>query len=298
MRWSLVMALALAAAACGASGAGDPDAGAGDRADAAPDPGGPVFRASPQSVWVMEAASIEGGASSFGSVQASFRDAAIPFVHTEVARDGACRLLVWDSPGCGDTCWDGLCDSTGACLPYPEQRSVGALTIAGLRAPRTLQPDDLDGYYGFVEGELFDPGAEIRVTAAGDELPGFELAVTAPSAGNPAVDGASAPEFPPFAAGEGYTFTWTPVDPTARVRLRMASDAGHGLPSAAMIECDGPDTGELYVAPALLDEFIDGANWSCGECPTQILMRYRRAVDGDRELVVGTQLQFYYWGSR
>ncbi len=295
----------MAVVACGDGAATDPDGGAGDddagpSADADVDPS-PRFERHAATINVIETSAITGDATSYSYVTAGFGTAPLPFVHTETAREGSCRLLLWENPRCGPACVDGACVAADTCEPYPTNQSAGTLTLTGLRDPTAIDPDLFNGYTTDVLDDLFADGARITASAEGDTVGAFELSVDAPNVGNLAVQNAGTLDFPAFAPDTDFTFAWTDTDPSARVQLRMAADAAHGQPFAAMIECDAPDTGSLTVPAALLTEYIDPQHWSCGECPTQTLTRYRHATTNlgngqTLELRVGNTVQFFYWG--
>jgi hypothetical protein len=296
MRMRFVSLMVILAACGDGSGNGAVDA-AGSDTDADVDPA-PHFESAPSSLWITEMPAITGGTTEYSRILGAFRDGALPTAHDEVMREGACRLLTYEPVSCDPLCTDGMCVDTDQCAPYPAQLSAGTLTITGLYDTLNLDPDL--GRYWHQDGmDLYAPGATVTVSASGADVDAFELSVTAPGGDNPTVDQAGALDFPRFGTGTGHTFTWTPVDPGSRVRLWMAADVAHGQPYAAIVECDAPDTGSLTIAADILDGFIDPQNWSCGECPEQYLMRYRRATtpDDSFELLVGTRLAFFYWGS-
>jgi hypothetical protein len=293
--------LATMLAACGGGDADpDPDADLGPQVDADVDPA-PDFARRAGSIQVIETSAITGDETTYSFITAGFGTSPAPFVHTVAATAGQCRLLLWENPRCVPDCVDGACVAENTCESYPSNQSAGALTIDGLRDTAVLQPDALNGYTTTGNADLFAEGAHITARAAGDDVAAFELSVDAPDAPNLAVQGAGTLDFPAFAPDTDFTFSWNEPDPASRVFLRMAADAAHGQPFSAMIECDAPDTGSLTVPAALLTEYIDGSHWSCGECPTQTLTRYRAATadfgSETLELRVGNQVQFFYWGS-
>lgn len=292
MRPQFFVALAALVACSGGGGDGSPP---GPDADVDP---APLFGTAASTITLTEMVPGDGGPASFARIRAEFADASLVF-QAEVAREGNCRLLTWDEPLCDPACGDAACVEPGTCVPYPTRFGVGTLTVTGLVEPVSLDPDALDLYVHEGTDDLFAPDAAIAISASGDDLPAFTLAVAAPSVDRIRIGGAAG-GFPDFQPGEGHTFRWSPVDPGSRVRLHMASDRFHGQPNAAVVECEGPDVGALAVPAAILDAFIDRDNWSCGRCPEQTLSRHRRATtdDGAVEILVGESYSFYYYGYR
>lgn len=294
----------IAAVACGDGGNASPDGGVGNDAgpsvDADVDPA-PRFERYAATIEVIENSAITGDATSYGYIAAGFAPAPFPTLHAEAAREGSCRLLLWENPRCEPACVDAACVATDTCEPYPSPQSAGTLTLAGLHTTAVLEPNALNGYFANVESDLFANGARITASAEGDDLGAFEISVDAPDVDNLAVQDAGTLDFPAFQPDANFEFRWAATDPSARVRLRMAADAAHGQPFAAVIECDAPDTGSLTIPAALLTEFIAPQHWSCGECPVESLTRYRHAtmdLAGGQtlELRVGNTVQFFYWG--
>jgi len=292
----------VALVACGDGGAGVPDGSDGHMGpflDADVDPT-PHFERYAATIHVIETSALAGDATGYSYITAGLGTAPLPLVHTETAREGSCRLLLWENPRCEPACVDSACVATDTCEPYPTNQSAGALTVTGLRNATVIDPDLFNGYTSDVLDDLFAQGAHITASAEGDTVGAFEISVDAPDVGNLEVENAGNLDFPAFAADTDFTFQWTATDPSARVQLRMAADAAHGQPFSAMVECDAPDTGSLTVPAALVTEFIAPQHWSCGECPTQTLTRYRSAtidLDGETlELRVGNTVQFFYFG--
>jgi hypothetical protein len=156
-------------------------------------------------------------------------------VRDETAREGACavlegRRLVCDPPcGAGQTC-----DVGGACIAYPRARSVGAVTVRGLKDALTLEPSR--GYYSSAAVTLthpaFDEGATLTLEAAGAELPGFTLGVR----------GVAPLEVPDGAVqlerGAPLSLRWTQAQ-SASARVRVVVDLAVDSTSLPMLEKPG-----------------------------------------------------------
>lgn len=100
------------------------------------------------------------------------------------------------------------------------------------------------GYYVLAtqpEGDLFEPGADVRVAAAGGDFPAFEMEAR----GVADLDD----EFPTIVLDDDrdYTITWTAGDDEATgVRLVLRS-GWHGGPYETMLLCEAPDEGRLDI---------------------------------------------------
>jgi hypothetical protein len=176
----------------------------------------------------------------------------------------------------------------GACQEFPAGRSAGTIDIDGLTVPMTMTW--MNGYYAQSPSnppdDLFEPGASITVSAAGDEVEAFAATVTGVATVEPDLVGSCDNEWH-VARGEDAEITW--ADPVAgtRVRLRIPGpNNGHGMPPRAVIECEGPDVGRFVVPAALIDGLPDlettdpCAGIACEgyDCPPSSLARYSRAT--------------------
>ena len=305
-------------AGCGASTAGTDGGGAGDggRGDGAiADAGGdappdePVFDDGLRAgvVQVLEA---EGVGHAYGIAQAAYLEAPtrMRFVHyaqivvvhaqVETMREGACRLLEHQPPFC--TACDGVCVAPEVCEPYPTYASAGTLDFTGLSVPLSMAPEQY--WYtsqSAVPEEAFADDAAVAVAASGADIPAHALALTAV----PRLVTTLGAEPLPLIDGEDLTIQWTSAEVGARVRLLLnANNIGHGNPSEAVIECEGPDRGVLTVPRALIEAFpaADGSKFCVGsDCPLSLLTRYRTssttigAGNGDRVVfTIGSQREF------
>mgnify|MGYP006971716379 CR=1 FL=1 len=75
-------------------------------------------------------------------VDGAVADGVVPIsVLEQIASEGDCRLMRRNNPYCDPACEPGFtCDFEGACLPYPSNQDLGAVTITGLAAPVELEP--------------------------------------------------------------------------------------------------------------------------------------------------------------
>ena len=76
------------------------------------------------------------------SVGGSVADGVVPTSVLEpIASAGDCTLLRRDNPFCDPACDPGeTCDRSGACVPYPSNQDLGAVSLAGLSEDLTMEP--------------------------------------------------------------------------------------------------------------------------------------------------------------
>jgi hypothetical protein len=171
------------------------------------------------------------------------------------------------SPACPST---SMCDD-GTCRPLPVPQSAGNLTIGGGSERRVIPFDD--GYFLYLPTSLFAPGTEITASAAGAELPGFSLSARLPAP----LELLGTDELV-LSPGRALTLRWTPSGEDARIRVTLGADLGHAQWRSVVIQCDLPDAaGQVAVPQAMVDVLADPRNWSCGDCFSQLVQRYRRA---------------------
>jgi hypothetical protein len=249
---TLALALALLAACGSGSGAAAPDAGG------APDSGGGqpfVYRScGPGGAGGDEVGEfrVELGAS-FTAVSGSIAAGVVPGdLRETVAEAAGCRLLRKRRLACIPACAAEMtCGEAGACIPYPANLGAGAVTIAGLARAVKMNPDPTGKRYWdtTLPHPGFAPAADIRLAAAGGELPAFALAgwgVTALEA--PAGDLALQP-------GAALAVRWQPGPAgPARVQAALAIDQ-HGVTPATLV-CEAPDTGSLDIPASLVDALV------------------------------------------
>lgn len=275
--------------------------GADGRAPGGPDlsgGSGPNFDRAAGTIEALEVSSPQGfnGA----RVEARFLPAPEEVFQQEVARVGACRLLLFKPALCEAPCI-GVCVDTNVCRPFQARISAGTVTLRGLKVPVVMKPQAQNYYYAdpAPPADLFDAGAAVTAEVTGGAFAGFSVAsagvapIAARSPVNDQID---------LADGADYLFRWTPAGPAgARVRLTLnANNRGHGAPYAGILECDTEDTGEVTIARQLIAAFPATSRWEIcagSDCPLSWIMRYRRGATtaGGRSaaLVVGSRREFF-----
>jgi hypothetical protein len=168
-----------------------------------------------------------------------------------VMEAGDCKMLRRVNTFCDPPCTGGeLCDHDGSCIPYPANQNVGAVTLTGLLAdPLTLEPNS-NNYYSevAVPFPLFEPEAQVDLSAEGDALEGFSLRAW----GVPNV------ELPDviweMEAGEPLTIEWIAEPGPWKMLVSLNVDQ-HGNSPVTMF-CEVEDTGSTVVAAELVDELL------------------------------------------
>lgn len=206
-------------------------------------------------------------------LQGAFADGPRVRFHQESQRIGSCRLMTYAASSCEPACAPGAACVDGACVPYPTRATRGTLTWSYPGGSMDVEPDGTDGYFR----NVFDVTGDGPMTLAFD---GLVLEVPSAPPLLPAGDWSAV--LAGRARGADATLAWTNPMQGARVRLSMTDCTGsHGGLAAAELECEGPDTGELTLPGAFVDQLDDG-DWSRGECGGHPFERYHAAApDGD-----------------
>ncbi len=191
-------------------------------------------------------------------VSALLKSAPEPQNHEAWLTRGACTLFVARPPGnCPEPCRQGpdvweYCSADSVCVPEGARLSAGTLTVTGLTAPVTLQPDET-AYYsplGEPPANLFEPGSAIAVTAVGAALPAFTAPLT--GVGDMETTFGRALE---LVDGEDLVIGWVPRGDGALVEVALQT-GWHGAPPTAVIFCQAPESaGQVVVAADIVRAF-------------------------------------------
>jgi hypothetical protein len=229
---------------------------------------------------------------------ARFVAAREPRFHQQTMAIGACTLREYTPASCEPACVDGFCVAPDVCEAWPAYVGAGELTITGLAVPQVVDPGGAPYYTpaGQLPGDLFADTAAITVELAGDEIPALSLATTGVPGIVPQIDTKIV-----LVDGQDQTITWTPAG-TGSIRVTINStNAGHGAPLFAIIECEAPEAaGQVVIPAAMIEAFPPStavAICAGHDCPLSTIRRYRRAtapVGSDREveLLVSSQYSF------
>ncbi|HYP91025.1 MAG TPA: hypothetical protein VEQ59_22825 [Polyangiaceae bacterium] len=172
--------------------------------------------------------------------------------------EGTCRLEKPRVPFCSPACGSAVCVEDDVCQPYPDALSVGAVTLSGVKdagGGATLTLKEVAKAYQAPAGTAFayPPFAEgdaVHLSAAGGDLPGFELETPGVATLWLGSD-ASALE-----SGKPLELAWTAAADPKASSVHLKLDVSHHGGSKGMIECDQDDTGSLTIPASLITELL------------------------------------------
>ena len=203
----------------------------------------------------------------YSSVSGRIRDGVVPGEVPQLDNEaGGCKLWHQINPVCDPSCPSGeTCDYDGTCIPYPETKDVGSVTILGLTKDVTIEPPT------YFDTEMpdppFTPGQGIKLDTTGVDYPAFTLYGSGVT--------------PIEVTGDKWVITehedldlfWVSAnDPHAYREISINIDQ-HGVSPITMV-CKFEDTGSATVPAVLIDEFI--ANGTTGYSTVHV---YRKTSD-------------------
>lgn len=282
MRLVLLAALVSSLCGCGGGqvadeGGSTTDAGPPSNADTAPsgDPGpvasGPLtYNPCPlaQRIGGFEVTLAEAYTGVNGQVANGVVPGNVPDV---VAEAGGCTLFQGRALFCDPACVPGeTCGDDGLCVPYPENQSVGTVTIDGLKTPLVMEAKWGNHYTnpGSLEHPGYDEGADLQLMAAGGEMESFTLRGVGVS---PLVFGGKTVT---VTGEDDVTLAWTPSSEEAAVRVRLVLNINNHGTTSAWIACDAQDTGTFSIPAGLLSQL-----YGIGVSGFPSLEAERRTVD-------------------
>jgi hypothetical protein len=233
-----------------------------------------------------------GATSVLGKVSSGATPSAV--VWEEAGTEGACRLEKPRVPFCTPSCGADVCVEDDVCRPYPTAQSVGAVTLSGVKlidGASELALKEVAKAYQPPAGTMFayppfQEGDAVKLSAAGGDLPGFDLQTTGVA--------------PMWLSNEELTLeegaplelTWEAAADPAASNIHVKLDISHHGGSKGMIECDQDDTGTLSIPAALVTELL---GLGVAGFPTVIVTRSARATtkvgSGDVALTVASTLE-------
>jgi hypothetical protein len=170
--------------------------------------------------------------------------------------DGACTLTTPRIPFCDEPCsGGGICVEDDTCQAYPTARSVGTVTVNGVKTSEgqssftmtpianNYQPTVSLAYPPFAEGD------SVTVAAAGDFFPAFSLA----SKGIAPLVLTSTDLA--LKSGQALDLTWT-KGAAGNSTIHVKLDISHHGGTKGQIECDTDDSGSLSVSAALISKLL------------------------------------------
>ncbi|MEE9383411.1 MAG: hypothetical protein V3V08_08350 [Nannocystaceae bacterium] len=195
----------------------------------------------------------------FPSVSGSIADGVVPasvFFLVEGSELGECRLEKRILPFCEETCtFDQLCNFDEVCVDYPENHSVGTLTLEGLSVPVRIDPLGEPGAirYSFVDLQtpVVVPGDEVVVRASGDDsdFDGFTLRGRGVDSLAASIDKIV------LRRDADCEVSWDAGVGDAHITIVINIDQ-HGA-SPIRLFCDTVDKGSLMVPKSLIGQLMD-----------------------------------------
>ena len=205
----------------------------------------------------------------YAAVAGHVTDGVIPLEVLQAKEiDGDCRLMRKENPFCDPPCGAGqLCNHDGTCLQYPENKSVGTVTVEGLLEAVVMEPSITNAYAETdVNMPFFENNAKVSLIAQGADVEGFTLY------GYGVEDLVVAASILTLIKGEDLNVTWTASEGKGNIHMRLNVDQ-HGNSPVTMV-CDLPDTGSALLPGVLLKILLE-----YGVSGFATFDIYRRTVD-------------------
>ena len=166
--------------------------------------------------------------------------------------EGSCTLWMGINPNfCDPQCLsDEECGEDGVCHAAPQRKSVGVVTVDGLKEPLELTANFQLEYktWDFV-GAPYEVGSAITLSASGDEIEGFVLTGT----GVPPLELDDLEWI--ITPGQPLEINWVPEDGPWEIWFQLNVDQ-HGL-TPVTLRCVLEDTGSYTVSAEMIDLLIE-----------------------------------------
>lgn len=176
----------------------------------------------------------------------------------EAGASGSCKVFIPKIPFCPVPCdIQAACVEDGVCQDYADPVVIGQVTVEGLATKAgatSFAMNPIANNYQPANNVIvafppFAEGGAVTFSASGDTAaPAFAV---------------SSKGIPPLALlndtisledGKPVILRWTPPAQPGNSRISVDVDISHHGGSRGMIECEGPDTGEMAIAGALVDQ--------------------------------------------
>lgn len=199
---------------------------------------------------------------------------------------GSCEYFsVFAVPQCKPACDDEeeFCGVDLECHPFHQRVSAGEVEFKGLSLELTAVPDDTAAYSipgGFPTQDLFGPDSEIKVSAKGDEAPGFDVELGGVGDMVAGFGGTYTLE-----DGHDNEITWVPQDDGATVEVAIRT-GWHGKPAISIIWCTAPDAaGKITIPQELVEMFPPTGDVGLWPWPSFIRRVKRKVIENPFGLV-------------
>ena len=209
-------------------------------------------------------------------------------------KSGACVLLTPKVPFCDPACGSDVCVGSGVCQAYPTGKSVGTVSVTGLKTGAgagALELLEVAKAYQLPGGTTlsyppFAEGDAIRVTTSGGDYAPFTLeargiAVLEVTSSSLVVE-----------TGKPLALAWKAASMPAATEIHVKLDISHHGGSKGMIECDAPDSGSLEIPASMITELV---SLGVAGFPTIVIAREsigsRTITPGRVELVITSDVE-------
>jgi hypothetical protein len=200
---------------------------------------------------LVDEAFVPGGGPYGSTVEVRFQDAPDPIVHDLVATSGDCRYYRSHPPAeCVPACKADVeyCTHDGHCQAWAKRLSAGVVTVTGGKAALTATPDDSAWYSVAPEpADIFAPGDDLAVKAAGGDVAAFEVHVTGVADMEPSWSGELT-----LKDGQDLHVPWVVKNDGATVEV-VLQIGWHGNPPTDILWCEAADAQGAIDIPA---EFV------------------------------------------
>jgi hypothetical protein len=194
----------------------------------------------------------------YTAILGKFYDAPLPeaIVWETASSAEGCRLLTPRIPFCDPSCTSAVCVEDNTCQPNPSPRTVGTVTVAGIRTESgdtTFTMDPVaNSYQPAADVKLpspaFSEGASLGFSASG----GTPFALEAP--GIAPLELAQADHL--LTSGEPLALGWAPPASPGSSRIHVILDISHHGGTNGKVECDVDDDGAFTLPVALTAELL------------------------------------------
>jgi hypothetical protein len=209
-------------------------------------------------------------------------------------KSGACVLSTPQVPFCDPACGSDVCVGSGTCQAYPTAKSVGTVSVSGLKTSAgagAVELLEVANAYQLPGGTTlsyppFAEGDAVRFTSSGGDFAPLTLeargiAVLEVTTTSLVVE-----------SGKPLALAWKAASMPAATRIHVKLDISHHGGTKGMIECDADDSGSLEIPASMVSELV-----SLGVAGFPTILVARRAVGssaiapGRVELVVTSDVE-------
>jgi hypothetical protein len=187
-----------------------------------------------------------------GAIASGVSPTGVPEV---LGSEGSCELLGAPNLFCATPCASGtVCAGENQCVPEALKVSAGVVTISGLSATISEQPNGITLDYNRTLNDpypAFDVGAVITLTAAGDEAEAFTLS------GEGVGLLTSVDDIVDVVPGMPLVLNWETSGSSTHSMLDISLSVNAHGGTAAWIQCKAPDNGSFTIPADLLQALVD-----------------------------------------